>query len=110
MQPFFFGDISTAEASDLLTNQPSGVFLIRFSSSQPGSYTLSRVDHQYKIVHIRIVKENDYFILDNKQYQFGQFQKVLFCMVAILCVQNCTISNWLDHHFAYEIVIIVLQT
>jgi len=65
---YFFGNISTQEASNHLANQPIGTFLVRFSSSQPGSYTLSRVDHDSNIAHTRIPKEKGMFIADGKKY------------------------------------------
>jgi hypothetical protein len=51
-----------------LTDQPLGSFLLRFSSSQPGSYALSRVDHKGKIVHIRIAHTEKGFHCDGMYY------------------------------------------
>jgi len=41
MKAWFHGDISTAEAQIRLSGLPGGTFLVRFSSTQPGCYTIS---------------------------------------------------------------------
>jgi len=41
--PWFHGDIDAVEASRRLRGMPEGTFLIRFSLTVPGSYTISRV-------------------------------------------------------------------
>jgi len=41
--PWFHGDIDAAEAGRRLRGMPEGTFLIRFSLTVPGSYTISRV-------------------------------------------------------------------
>jgi len=41
MKSWFHGEISTAEAQLRLSGLPGGTFLVRFSSTQPGWYTIS---------------------------------------------------------------------
>jgi len=54
---WFHGDISTPEATAKLTGLPAGSFLIRFSTSFPGKYTISRLFHHHgnpTVQHARI--------------------------------------------------------
>jgi hypothetical protein len=52
---WFFGDISRVEAESLLRVSGKGFFLIRFSASQPGSFTISFLfSPQTGPKHIRI--------------------------------------------------------
>lgn len=51
---WFHGDISTPKATDRLSGQESGTFLIRFSSSAPGCYTISSVDVNGRVLHQRV--------------------------------------------------------
>lgn len=44
-KPWFFGDVTREEASELLKDQPFGTFIIRFSN-QPGCYAASFVGEQ----------------------------------------------------------------
>jgi len=53
-QEWFFGDISTQDAVEELTGRPAGTFLVRFSESVPGCYTLSQVKEGRRILHQRI--------------------------------------------------------
>lgn len=41
--PWFHGPIDSDEAKRRLSNMPIGTFLVRFSLTTPGSYTISRV-------------------------------------------------------------------
>jgi len=41
MKTWFHGDISTSEAQIRLSGMPAGTFLVRFSSTHPGCYTIS---------------------------------------------------------------------
>ena len=43
-QRWFHGDITQEEAEDRLLNQPKGTFLVRFSSSSPGCFTISHIN------------------------------------------------------------------
>jgi len=54
-QPWFHGDSSTQESEDKLNGQPKGTFLIRFSTSTPGCYTISNINSKKKLVHQRVV-------------------------------------------------------
>ncbi len=40
---WFHGPIDSDEAKRRLSNMPAGTFLVRFSLTTPGSYTISRV-------------------------------------------------------------------
>jgi hypothetical protein len=40
---WFHGDISTKEAENRLISKGPGAFLVRFSTSAPGTYTMSKV-------------------------------------------------------------------
>jgi len=52
-KPWFHGDLSTEDASARLSSQQVETFLVRFSSSQPGCYTISKVGSD-KILHQRV--------------------------------------------------------
>jgi len=68
-KPYFHGDISTREAEAHLTGKNPGTFLIRFSSSSPGSYTISKVHMDHSINHQRIVHPpGGGFFINNKGY------------------------------------------
>lgn len=51
---YFFGDVSKEESEKLLSQKPPGTFLVRFSTSNLGGYTISRVTHTGAISHRRI--------------------------------------------------------
>lgn len=53
-QPWFHGDLTVADACDRLVQLGPGTFLLRFSSSEPGSFTISRVDAMGVVRHHRI--------------------------------------------------------
>lgn len=53
-QPWFHGDITTAEAEKLLNTQKKGHFLVRLSTSQAGCFTISKVSRSGGISHQRI--------------------------------------------------------
>lgn len=60
---WFHGSVQTAEAERRLADRAEGCFLIRFSTSQPGSYTISKVKKGGAPVHQRIeCKENLYYV------------------------------------------------
>lgn len=52
---WFHGDISTPKATDRLNGQEAGTFLVRFSTSTPGCYTISSVDASQRVLHQRVV-------------------------------------------------------
>jgi len=53
---WFHGDISTIESEDRLRNKPDGTFLVRFSTSSPGCYTISKVSGGTGIKHRKILR------------------------------------------------------
>eukprot|EP01096_Ripella_sp_DP13-Kostka_P004162 TRINITY_DN1625_c0_g1_i5.p1 TRINITY_DN1625_c0_g1~~TRINITY_DN1625_c0_g1_i5.p1 ORF type:complete len:482 (-),score=181.11 TRINITY_DN1625_c0_g1_i5:153-1598(-) len=53
-QRWFHGDISQDEAEDRLLNQPKGTFLVRFSSSAPGCFTISHINKSKALTHQRV--------------------------------------------------------
>ena len=61
----YFG---TGEAERRLAGRPDGTFLIRFSSSQPGSYTISKVKRGGSPVHQRIEHKKDQFHIGSRHY------------------------------------------
>jgi len=69
-EPWFHGDLSTPQSEILLAHKPAGSFLVRFSTSSPGAYTISRVSHtNNSISHHRITNQpGSGFIWNNKAY------------------------------------------
>jgi SH2 domain len=65
-QPWFHGDIDQREAVKRLSKRPVGSFLARFSS-QPGAFTVSRVDANGGIVHARVQRDEEGKFLDGGQ-------------------------------------------
>jgi len=53
-EKWFFGDITTQKSVDELRGKPGGTFLVRFSGSESGYYTLSQVTEARKVLHQRI--------------------------------------------------------
>jgi len=65
---WFFGDLGTKEAESKLTSEPFGTFLVRFSSSHAGCYTISKVAKQ-SITHQRIIHTPGHgFYINSKRY------------------------------------------
>jgi len=52
---WFHGNISTPEAESRLSGKGAGTFLIRFSTSSPGAFTISKVAPNKSINHQRII-------------------------------------------------------
>eukprot|EP01113_Clastostelium_recurvatum_P021189 TRINITY_DN2505_c0_g1_i1.p1 TRINITY_DN2505_c0_g1~~TRINITY_DN2505_c0_g1_i1.p1 ORF type:complete len:547 (-),score=139.75 TRINITY_DN2505_c0_g1_i1:184-1824(-) len=68
-QRWFHGDLDTADAAARLSGQPPGTFLIRFSNTNPGCFTISQVSDGGTIRHQRV------------QYQAGKgflFNNILY--------------------------------
>jgi len=68
---WFHGDISTEDAITLLSAQkfPQGTFLVRFSTTNPGSFTISSVSSTSSIKHQRISSTGDgRFTFNGKHY------------------------------------------
>eukprot|EP01129_Flabellula_baltica_P016605 TRINITY_DN896_c0_g2_i1.p1 TRINITY_DN896_c0_g2~~TRINITY_DN896_c0_g2_i1.p1 ORF type:complete len:462 (+),score=107.21 TRINITY_DN896_c0_g2_i1:181-1566(+) len=53
-RPWFHGDLSQRESQVNLSNTPGGTFLIRFSTSQPGNFTISEMTPERRVKHKRI--------------------------------------------------------
>jgi len=54
-KPWFHGEISTEDAEKLLTNKgKKGLFLVRFSSRDPGCYAITVLSQGGKLKHFRI--------------------------------------------------------
>jgi hypothetical protein len=64
---WFHGDISTQEAENRLMLKEVGTFLVRFSTSAPGAFTISKVAMNGQIHHQRISKvrddDQDWFVI-----------------------------------------------
>jgi serine/threonine protein kinase len=69
-EKWFFGDITTQESVEELSGRPGGTFLVRFSESVAGYYTLSQVSEARKVLHQRI-KHNPGgpYIFEGSSYQ-----------------------------------------
>jgi len=68
-QKWFHGDLETADAAAILNQQPPGSFLIRFSSTNAGCFTISQVSADATVRHQRV------------QHVVGkgfQFQNIMF--------------------------------
>jgi len=66
---WFHGDITTKEATALLSDKPGGTFLIRFSESVDGFYTISKISSTRKVTHQRVNHEpGSPYIIDNHEY------------------------------------------
>jgi len=65
-QPWFHGDTDSQRAQELLSGKPSGTFMIRFSNSIEGWYTISQIQGRV-IQHQRISHQpgGRYFIEDD---------------------------------------------
>ena len=55
-QPWFFGDLSTKDAVNLLLKQKKDTFMVRFGNNPqfPGYFVVSKVSKSGKVIHIRI--------------------------------------------------------
>ena len=53
-EKWFHGDLSQQEAEDRLADQTKGTFLIRFSSSAPGCFTISHINKNKQLCHQRV--------------------------------------------------------
>lgn len=71
---WFHGDISTADAEVHLMHKPEGTFLVRFSTSEPGAYTISKVSMFNSISHQRIVHKpsSDAYTINGNTYSSVQ--------------------------------------
>ncbi len=49
-EAWFHGFVSRREATLLLSNQPAGTFMIRFSKSQAGSFAVSFVSENHQVI------------------------------------------------------------
>jgi Protein tyrosine and serine/threonine kinase/SH2 domain len=66
---WFHGDVSTREAENKLASRPHGTFLVRFSTSKGGNYTISKVSPT-SINHQRITHAPGHgFHVNNKRYR-----------------------------------------
>lgn len=53
-EPWFHGDVATTDAERMLSDQPIGSFLVRFSNQSRGFFTISRVASSNAIHHQRV--------------------------------------------------------
>ncbi|KAH3762336.1 SHK1 protein [Pelomyxa schiedti] len=67
---WFHGDITTTDAELQLINKPEGAFLVRFSTSELGLYTISKVSAFGSIAHQRILHRpsSDAFTINSHTY------------------------------------------
>jgi len=71
VEPWFHGNISTHESESNLISKPAGTFLVRFSTSSPGCYTISKVSlNDNSIKHQKIQhKSGAGFEINGKTYK-----------------------------------------
>ncbi|KYQ88308.1 SH2 domain-containing protein [Tieghemostelium lacteum] len=65
---WFHGDISTSESENRLHKKSEGTFLVRFSTSESGAYTISKVSKSGGISHQRIHRPGGKFQVNNSKY------------------------------------------
>jgi len=53
-EKWFHGDLTQQEAEDRLSDQTKGTFLIRFSASAPGCFTISHINKSKQLCHQRV--------------------------------------------------------
>jgi len=67
-QPWFHGDTDSQRAQELLSGKPSGTFMIRFSNSVSGWYTISQIDGKV-IQHQRISHDpGEPYVIEDDSY------------------------------------------
>lgn len=70
MNSYFWGFLSTSDADKTL-DRKAGTYLVRFSNSERGVYTLSVITKDLKIANLRILFNvaNGKFVLGPKEYE-----------------------------------------
>jgi len=67
-QPWFHGDTDSQRAQELLSGKPSGTFMIRFSNSVQGWYTISQIEGKV-IQHQRISHQpGEPYVIEDSSY------------------------------------------
>jgi len=68
-EAWFHGDISTPESENRLMNKPEGSFLVRFSNTTAGCFSISKVSMDGSIKHHKILhKAGEPFEINSKSY------------------------------------------
>ena len=65
---WFHGSVDAVEAERRLADRAEGCFLIRFSSSTPGGYTISKVKKGGAPVHQKIASQDGKYVVASRQY------------------------------------------
>jgi len=65
---WFHGDISMPESEARLANKPDGTYLVRFSTSEMGAFTISKVSTT-GISHQRLMRTQGMYMMNKKSYQ-----------------------------------------
>ncbi len=65
---WFHGTVGTSEAEHRLADRAEGCFLIRFSTTSPGSYSISKVKKGGSAVHQRIDNKGGMFHVGSRSY------------------------------------------
>lgn len=69
-KPWFHADLGTRQAENLLVAKPIGTFLVRFSSTAPGCYTISKVSSTRSVSHHRVIHSRGRgFHVSNNRYE-----------------------------------------
>ena len=58
-RPWFHGDLPTVETEARIMTRDVGTFLVRFSNSAPGVFTISKVTAPLKVNHLRVSRDQD---------------------------------------------------
>jgi len=67
--PGFFGDVASKEAEQSMAGKKPGTYMIRFSSQQPGFYTITTMGDDNQLKHYRIKhKAGLGYVLGDKEY------------------------------------------
>jgi serine/threonine protein kinase len=79
--PWFYGKMSSAEVSSLLTGKPKATFLVRLSESSEGCFTISKVEKTAEVNHQRVLynlKDGTYTIaIAGKQMPFKSLPEIV---------------------------------
>eukprot|EP01099_Mayorella_cantabrigiensis_P001972 TRINITY_DN1855_c0_g1_i1.p1 TRINITY_DN1855_c0_g1~~TRINITY_DN1855_c0_g1_i1.p1 ORF type:complete len:475 (+),score=124.76 TRINITY_DN1855_c0_g1_i1:193-1425(+) len=65
---WFHGEIDREKATERLAGQPPGTFLVRFSESQAGNYTVPWNDAKQNIKHVRVARQDGKFHISKRSY------------------------------------------
>jgi hypothetical protein len=104
-EPWFHGDVATADAERMLSDQPIGSFLVRYSNQSRGFFTISRVASSNAIHHQRVQHRPllpDFRLVD---HQYETLRKLIVGETAALkLTQACPGSKFHNVHINRSVV------